>query len=76
MFKNFKNKKSFSQTKAAKSDEEIICATLVDDRPVYFAMPKDATEVEVREKAFEIRTGRAMSKVEQALAGIVEVQKS
>ena len=74
MFKNSKNKKSFARAKAAKAENEIVCATLVDEKPVYFTMPEDATEAEVRAKAFEIRTGREISKVERALVDIVEVQ--
>ncbi len=74
MLKNSKNKKSFARAKAAKAENEIVCATLVDEKPVYFTMPEDATEAEVRAKAFEIRTGREMSKVERALVDIVEVQ--
>ena len=74
MFKNSKNRKSFARAKRAKAENEIVCATLVDEKPVYFTMPEDATEAEVRAKAFEIRTGREMSKVERALVDIVEVQ--
>ena len=74
MFKNSKNKKLFARARAAKAENEIVCATLVNEKPVYFAMPEDATEAEVRAKAFEIRTGREMSKVERALVDIVEVQ--
>lgn len=74
MFKTFKNKKSFARAHAAKAENEIVCGTLVNEKPVYFHMPEDATEAEVRAKAFEIRTGREMSKIERTLLDIVEVQ--
>lgn len=74
MFKTFKNKKSFARARAAKAENEIVCATLVNEKPVYFTMPEDSTEAEVRGKAFEIRTGREMSKIERTLLEIVEVQ--
>tara|TARA_E500000331_G_scaffold43627_1_gene36332 strand:- start:842 stop:1069 length:228 start_codon:yes stop_codon:yes gene_type:complete len=74
MFKTFKNKKSFARASAAKAENEIVCATLVNEKPVYFTMPEDSTEAEVRGKAFEIRTGREMSKIERTLLEIVEVQ--
>ena len=75
MFKQFKNRKAFARAEEAKADNEIICATLIDEKPVYFTMPSSASESEVREKAFEVRTGREMSKIERTLVEIVEVQR-
>ena len=74
MFKKSKNKRSFERAKATAADDEIVCATLKDDKPIYFTMPEDSSQADVRAKAFEIRTGREMSKVERALVDIVEVQ--
>jgi TPP-dependent 2-oxoacid decarboxylase len=74
MFKTFRNKQAYKRASSAKASDEIVCATLVNEKPVYFHMPKDSTEAEVRAKAFEIRTGREMSKIERTLVDIVEVQ--
>ena len=74
MFKNFRNKQAYKRAISAKASDEIVCATLVNEKPVYFTMPEDSTEAEVRGKAFEIRTGREMSKIERTLVDIVEVQ--
>ncbi|MBP01015.1 MAG: hypothetical protein CMG34_07765 [Candidatus Marinimicrobia bacterium] len=75
MFKKSKNKRSFQRAKAAAAENEIVCATLKNDKPIYFTMPEDATQADVRAKAFEIRTGRKMSKIERTLVDIVEVQR-
>ena len=53
----------------------MLCGTMSGDKPVYFAMAKDATDDEIREKAFEIREGRKMSKVERSLLSIAERAK-
>tara|TARA_B100001750_G_scaffold245772_1_gene266222 strand:+ start:226 stop:456 length:231 start_codon:yes stop_codon:yes gene_type:complete len=72
MLKTFRNKKAFQRANESANDDEIVCGTLIDDKPVYFTMPKDSTEDEVRARAFEVRTGRSMSKIEETLLSIAE----
>ena len=72
MLKTFRNKKAFQRASETAADDEIVCGTLIDDKPVYFTMPKEATEDEVRAKAFEVRTGRSMSRVEETLLSKAE----
>ena len=64
MLKTFRNKKAFQRANESANDDEIVCGTLIDDKPVYFSMPKDSTEYEVRARAVEVRTGRSMIKIE------------
>jgi len=70
MFKTFRNRRAFEQAALEAGDDEIVCGTLIDDKPVYFTMPADATEAQVRERAFEVRTGRPMTKIEHTLLDI------
>lgn len=70
MFKTFRNRRAFEQAAQQAGDDEIVCGTLIDDKPVYFLMPADATEADVRERAFEVRTGRPMTKIERTLLDI------
>jgi hypothetical protein len=72
MFEKLRNRRAFEQTAQQASDEEIVCGTLLDDKPVYFTMPNDATEAEVRARAFEVRTGRPMTHIENTLLDIAE----
>lgn len=62
---------TFQEAKAAAADDETVCGVLLlDGTPAYFVMAADASDVEVRARAFELRHGRAMSHVEVALDDI------
>jgi len=70
MFEKIRNRRAFEQTVQKAGDGEIVCGTLIDDKPVYFTMPSTATEAEVRERAFEVKTGRPMTHIEHTLLDI------
>ncbi len=72
MFRQLRNKKAFDRAQTQANDGEFVCGTLVDDQPVYFVMPADASDEEVRAKAFEMRNKRTMNHVERTLLDIVE----
>ena len=75
MFKKVLNRKAYRDASEKLKENEMLCGTMSGDKPVYFAMAKDATDHEIREKAFEIREGRKMSKVERSLLSIAERAK-
>jgi len=71
--KDRRNKRAFGRAVLDCGDDEQVCATLDQEgTPVYFAMPKSATDADVRAKAFELREGRSLSGVEKSLIRIVE----
>ena len=70
MFEKIRNRRAFEQTVQKAGDGEIVCGTLIDDKPVYFTMPSTATAAEVRERAFEVKTGRPMTHIEHTLLDI------
>ncbi len=72
MFEKIRNRRAFEQTAQNADDDEIVCGTLIDDKPVYFTMPAGSTEAQVRERAFEVKTGRPMTHIEQTLLDIAE----
>jgi hypothetical protein len=72
MIRQIRNRRKFEKAAAEVSSVETLCATVVDDKPVYFSMPLDATNEEVYRKAFELREGRAMSPTERALLSLAE----
>jgi hypothetical protein len=52
-----------------------LCATLAPDgEPVYFEMPSEASDEEVRQAAFAVRYGRKMSSTEQSLIRLAEAR--
>jgi len=54
-----------AEAAAALKDGQLICATvLTSGKPVYFLTPIDATDTQVRDRAFEIRNGRKISATE------------
>ena len=68
----FRSRKAFERAAKLAADGEIVCGTLVDDRPVYFVMSSDASDAEVRAKAFELRNKRLMNKFEKVFLEIAE----
>ena len=75
MFKKVLNRKAYRDASEKLKENEMLCGTMSGDRPVYFSMEKDSTDSEIREKAFEIREGRKMTKVERTLLSIAERAK-
>jgi hypothetical protein len=53
-----------------------VCGTLLPDgSPRYFLLPSSAAEDEIRSRAFEIREGRPMHRVEQFALGVALAQR-
>lgn len=51
----------------------MVCGTIDSKgRPVYFTMPREASDMEVRSEAFKIRNGRELSQIETSLLKIAE----
>lgn len=49
-------------------ERQQLCATLMPSgQPVYFAMPRDASDEEIRDRAFQIRYGRELMPFERQL---------
>jgi hypothetical protein len=55
---------SFSTADAAAADHEQVCGTYIGEKPVYYLLPRDASDDEIRDAAFEVRNGRAPSSYE------------
>ena len=72
MFRELANKRRYEGAAADLQPGETLCATLVGDKPVYFSMPVDASDEEVKRRAFELREGRSMSSMESTLMSIAE----
>ena len=72
MFKTLRNKHAYERARKALNDGEMLCGTVVDDRPVYFVMSDEASDADVREKAFELRNKRLMNKFERTFLEIAE----
>jgi len=63
-----------AEADTAKTDGEVICATLLPDgTPVYFTVALDATEDEVRDLSFQIREDRKLNDSERVLIAIAEL---
>ncbi len=75
MLRQFRNRRRYEKAASDLEPGETLCATLVDDKPVYFAMSVEATDEEVRQRAFEIREGREMSTTERTMLRIAEKAK-
>ena len=52
---------------AACGEHEQICGTYRGDEPVYFVMPRDASDTEIRDRAFEVKNGRRMGRYDHWL---------
>ncbi len=75
MFRNLRNRRSFQKTLADTDDGEMVCGTVdLDGNPLYFTMPREATDREVRAEAFRVRHGRRMSHLEEKLLDIAEMR--
>tara|TARA_R100000458_G_C8275283_1_gene250304 strand:- start:2793 stop:3038 length:246 start_codon:yes stop_codon:yes gene_type:complete len=72
MIKNALNRRAFRSAEKDLNENEMLCGTMINNKPHYFSMPKDATDMEVREHAFELREGRKMSSIERSLLSIAE----
>lgn len=60
---------------AVADDTLMVCGVITDNgTPAYFTMPKTATDGDVRDKAFEVRNGRPMSKAERTLVKYAETE--
>lgn len=70
-----KAKRAYRKTrKLAEKTGNMVCATLGPDgeTPLYFTLPKGATEGEAMAKAFEVRYGRPLSELEKTLIAKAE----
>lgn len=69
------NEERFLAAKAqAEEVDGRVCGTLLPSgEPVYFVMPDDADEWDVQERAFEIRNGRPMSKLERKIIAVMHM---
>lgn len=68
MLKKLKARRQYQKAVDALGEDEVLCGTYDSDgNPIYFSVPKWATDEEVRLLAFEARHGRRMSKLEMTL---------
>lgn len=72
MLRQFRNRRKYEQATSDLNPGQTLCATLVDDQPVYFAMSIDATDDDIQRRAFELREGRTISSIERKLMSIAE----
>jgi len=67
------NRYAYQKAVRAAADNEVVCGTVTEKgQPVYFTMPADADDHQVRSRAFELRHGRPMSSVEETMLDIAE----
>jgi hypothetical protein len=65
---DYKNKRRFQRAQREAGPDEMVCGTIGSDgNPTYFVMPRDASDEDVRGRAFEIREGRSLSGYERSL---------
>jgi len=68
-----RNRRAFNRVSLKAGDGEQVCATLTkENEPVYFIMPVDASDEDVRAEAFRLRNGRGLSGLEKSLLQFVE----
>lgn len=72
MFKRIQNKRRYQRARAEadKTDQMVSAVQTENGDWVYFTVPRDVEDHVVREKAFEIRAGRPMNKLEHQLNAI------
>tara|TARA_R110002020_G_scaffold94671_5_gene227586 strand:- start:3506 stop:3751 length:246 start_codon:yes stop_codon:yes gene_type:complete len=76
MFRDLKNARAFKKASETAAEDEIVCGTYTDDgEPLYFTAPREATEDEIRDRAFAARNGRPLSTVERHLLELAESQR-
>lgn len=63
---------TFELAAEARAEGQQICGTYLGEKPVYFLMPDDASETQIRDAAFEVKNGRKPSDYEQWLLTMVE----
>ncbi len=62
------NQQAFQRAQTQAGDDGTVCGFHDEDgTPHYFVVPKDASEVELRARAFETIHGRPMNRAEQLL---------
>ncbi|MCH2506588.1 MAG: hypothetical protein MK125_13695 [Dehalococcoidia bacterium] len=77
MFRDYKNARAFKKAQETVADGEIVCGTYSDNGdPLYFTAPREATEDEIRDRAFAARNGRPLSQVERHLLELAEGQRA
>jgi len=77
LFKDRKNVKAFKKAQEKAGDDEIVCGTYSDNGdPLYFTAPREATEDEIRDRAFAARNGRPLSQTERHLLELAEGQRT
>ena len=63
-----RNKAAFLRAKTKAGDDGRVCGVTDENgTPVYFVVSRDATDEEVRARAFEVRHGRPMNRAEMLL---------
>ena len=73
MLKKTRSRIRYRNAIRRKQPDEVLCATVGEDGgPIYFTMPADATDAQVREEAFRLRYGRPMNPLERILLEIAE----
>jgi len=63
---------TYDEMLAEMQDGQSPCGTYVNETPVYFLMPADATDKQTRDAAFEVRNGRRMSGYEHTMLSAAE----
>lgn len=76
MLKKLLNRQAYRRAASKLKEGEVLCATLAPDgKPIYFPMPADSTDVDVRNEAFVRRNGRPMNRVEELFLNLAEARR-
>lgn len=74
--RNYLSRRAFKKAKRKLRDDEVLCATYAPGgKPIYFPMPAEAGEVEVRNEAFKRRNGRPMTPLEESLLAVAQERR-
>lgn len=70
------NRRRFQRTEAeARASGRMVCATVnAKGKPLYFTMPRGATDAEVDAKAFAVKNGRGITEGELLLKSASQAQ--
>lgn len=69
------NRRRFMRALAEAGPDRMVCATTAPTgKPLYFSMPRKATEKEIAARAFEVRNGRGITEGELMLKAAAEAR--
>ena len=65
----------YEAAKAEAGENDIVCGYYVNGTPMYFVMPADSPDHEIRAEAFRRQNGRDLSTFEQKLVDVFDRHK-